>query len=148
MRTSAVIPTVLKRTVLIETEIVIIECANCSVDFGIGKKFQKRRREDHDSFFCPNGHSNFYPQENAEEKLRKQLEQQKKHTEYARSAQLAAQDQAEHERRSKAAYKGVLTKIKKRIANGLCPCCNRHFENVMLHMKGQHPDFLEQHDLG
>lgn len=31
--------------------------------------------------------------------------------------------------------------MKNRVANGVCPCCNRHFENLERHMKGQHPDF-------
>lgn len=42
------------------------------------------------------------------------------------------------------ATKGRLTKTKKRIANGVCPCCNRHFVNLERHMTGKHPDYTKE----
>ena len=39
------------------------------------------------------------------------------------------------------ATKGVVTKIRRRVANGVCPCCKRHFVNLKRHMSGQHPEF-------
>jgi hypothetical protein len=48
-------------TVYREQTIHIIECAQCAIDFGIGDNFMRRRREDHGTFYCPNGHSNIYP---------------------------------------------------------------------------------------
>lgn len=32
-------------------------CANCGIEFATPSHFEKTRREDHKSFFCPNGHS-------------------------------------------------------------------------------------------
>ncbi len=40
---------------------ISIECASCSVWFSVTEHFERRRREDHAQFFCPNGHSNIYP---------------------------------------------------------------------------------------
>jgi hypothetical protein len=125
----------------------LISCYKCGVVWGMGRELNNERHRDKGTFYCPNGHAQHYTK-STEETLRAEIERQKKFKEYAWAAQKAAQEQAEHERRSKNAYKGHLTKIKKRIANGVCPCCNRHFENVMRHMKGQHPDYVKQHDLG
>ena len=47
----------------------------------------------------------------------------------------------EFERNSKAAIKGHLTRTKKRIAAGVCPCCKRTFQDLARHMNGQHPDY-------
>lgn len=45
--------------------------------------------------------------------------------------------------RQLAAQKGVTTRIKNRIANGVCPCCQRTFKNLARHMKGQHPNYRD-----
>lgn len=39
--------------------------------------------------------------------------------------------------------KGQLTKTKKRLAGGVCPCCNRSFVSLAKHMANQHPDYQE-----
>jgi hypothetical protein len=41
---------------------ITIECATCGVVFAVTDSYQARRREDHERFFCPNGHRNIYPQ--------------------------------------------------------------------------------------
>lgn len=33
------------------------------------------------------------------------------------------------------------SRIRERVKNGVCPCCNRTFENLARHMKTKHPDF-------
>ena len=43
--------------------------------------------------------------------------------------------------RSAAAYKGHLTRVKRRVGNGVCPCCNRTFKNLADHMTTKHPDY-------
>lgn len=139
MSSTHVIPQ--SRTVRIEQAIHVIECAACSIDFGIGDDFMARRREDHGTFYCPNGHVNYYPQDNEAERLRKELDREKQ-----RSENNAAYATRERERRlaaerQRAAARGQVTKIKNRVAKGVCPCCNRTFANVARHMASQHPDF-------
>lgn len=58
MPATTVIP--INRIVRVETHITILECATCNIVFGIGADFEGRRREDHEHFYCPNGHQNFY----------------------------------------------------------------------------------------
>lgn len=47
----------------------------------------------------------------------------------------------EQEQRRSSAYKGHVTRIKNRIAKGICPCCKRQFQNLARHMAHKHPDY-------
>lgn len=49
------------------------------------------------------------------------------------------------ERRLKA-QKGVTTRIKNRVRRGVCPCCNRYFENLQRHMESKHADYAASED--
>lgn len=41
----------------------ILHCASCGIAFGITRDFEQRRRGDLKSFFCPAGHSQWFPGE-------------------------------------------------------------------------------------
>jgi hypothetical protein len=64
----------------VEVELVMEECANCSIIFGVTKDFQQRRKKDHESFFCPRAHGQNYPGKSDEEKLRDELTQERTKT--------------------------------------------------------------------
>lgn len=56
-----------------------------------------------------------------------------------RAARLSATlDQTKASLRSQ---KGATTKAKRRHAAGLCPCCNRTFQQLTRHMATKHPDY-------
>lgn len=115
--------------------LTVIQCAYCHMDFGVTPAFEKKRRDDHKTFYCPTGHSNFYPQNSETERLRASLDSAKAQLTHTRD-QLQA---TEYQRR---AQKAQNTKLRKRIAAGVCPCCNRTFQDLARHMDGQHPDYL------
>lgn len=135
------------RTVYGESKIHIIECAGCSVDFGIGDDFMRRRRDDHQTFYCPNGCWNHYPGPSAAEKEQKRLARELEAARSLAQRESSRRRDAEQTARRKdyeaRAAKGQLTKTKKRVAAGVCPCCNRSFANLAQHMAGQHPDYVE-----
>jgi hypothetical protein len=142
-RTAHVIP--VNHEVVYEQVIHVIECASCNIDFGIGRNFETARREDHATFYCPNGHGNVYKGDSEAEKLRKEVERMKVRERLARDSERFYRDQAAASRRSAAAVRGHLTRLRKRIAAGVCPCCNRSFENVRRHIEGQHPEWAGDH---
>lgn len=109
-----------------------IECAKCSVVFGITAHMQRQRRETGAEFFCPNGHSNVYRESDAD-KYRRERD---------RLQQRLAQKEDEIEARSKdyADAQKEITRLRKRAAGGTCPCCNRSFANMARHMKTKHPE--------
>lgn len=129
-------------TTLQYTEQLVIEyCCACSMAFAVPADFQRRRQADHKSYHCPAGHGQHYYGKTEAEKQRERAERLQRQLE-AREADIRfEQRRLESERRAHAATKGTLTKTKKRIANGVCPCCNRSFVNVARHVAGQHPDY-------
>jgi len=124
------------QTITAETTIVAETCANCGIVFGLGAHFMQERRNDHKGFYCPNGHSLSYSQKSEAEQLRQQLKS-------AESRATSWKDQAETSENRRRAQKGVTTRLKNRIANGVCPCCQRSFVDLARHIAGQHPDFTK-----
>lgn len=59
----------------------------------------------------------------------------------AKKATARASARAEQNLRSARAFKGAATRIRTRVAGGVCPCCNRTFAALTEHMKKQHPDY-------
>ena len=129
------------------TEIEVIDCARCSILFGVPQAFADKRREDGAGFYCPNGHSLGW-HETEEDRLRKRAELLDRRLRSAQDTADRWRENAERERRSAIAYKGHLTRIRKRIVNGVCPvpgCKRSGFTKVMAHIASQHPDWLHDH---
>jgi hypothetical protein len=127
-----------------ETRIVSIDCSECGVTYGLGAEFVKRHREDHRTFYCPNGHTQWWapPKRTEADRLREQLEA-------SRSLAKRERERRETAERSVIAYKGVVTRTKRRAAHGICPApgCHRSFADVARHMAGQHPDFVAENGM-
>lgn len=127
-------------TIEIVTSLVTEECCNCHMLFAVPADFERRRRRDHEIFFCPAGHRQHYSAKSEEEKLRAQLAE--KEEEIRRVAMERDQEQ------TRAA--NLVKKVKKvereakatlvRIHAGVCPCCNRTFKALARHMATQHSD--------
>ena len=135
----------------VTVKLVKVTCCNCGCVFGMDERTHWDRKRDHGGFYCPNGHWQHYPQESNEEKARRErdkaLQKAARHREQAEHFR----EQKNHAERSRAAIKGHYTRMKKRIANGVCPCCGRSFTNVRRHMQTKHPDVLQklkQHERG
>lgn len=117
------------------TTVEAIDCFVCGLVFGIDSRFVSRRRKDGRTFYCPNGHGQHFTEteEVRLERRLKSLEAQNTHL----------QDQRDAAERSARAYKGQVTKIKRRVGNGVCPCCSRTFADLGRHMAGQHPTYKD-----
>ena len=55
-----------------ESEAPTIKCPVCGIEFAVSKDWVGQRERDHQSFFCPNGHGQYFPGETEDEKLRKE----------------------------------------------------------------------------
>lgn len=129
-------------TLTYSTTLDVISCGSCAIPFAIPTSLHKHVLDSGDSFWCPNGHKVSYHTTEAD-RLRRKLAREESWRRSAQASAQAARDQAEAAERSRAAYKGQLTKVKKRVGNGVCPCCQRTFANLGRHMAGQHPEFAE-----
>lgn len=113
----------------------VIHCAVCGIPFGVTQDFRDRRLNDKKDFNCPVGHVNVYRGETEADRLRKELERERDAKTHAQRRELEALKRV-------SVVKCQMTKVKKRIGNGVCPCCNRTFQNLQSHMKTKHKDFL------
>lgn len=124
----------------------VTDCARCGVIFAITKNLEERRREDHKEFYCPNGHSMVFYGDTEADKLRRQLKNEKQYHEWTQESLEAARDVARSADYRARAAKGQLTKMRNRVARGLCPAagCKRSFTNLHDHMCTEHPEIVEQ----
>jgi hypothetical protein len=115
----------------------------CGISFAMPQDFQLVCRLDHNQeFYCPNGHGQVYIGKTEAQKERALRESAERDREYYQVQLRRTREELKSTERSRAAIKGQNTKIKKRIANGVCPCCNRHFAALEKHMATKHPDYV------
>lgn len=124
-----------------ETLLRTVNCYACGLLFAFPADTMERREFDGKSFWCPCcGKSQCFCG----------TDKQRLENEVARMRAANDQVRAEVDRQRKIrmgverklrAQKGVTTRIKNRVKNGVCPCCHRHFENLERHMQGKHPEF-------
>jgi len=102
-------------SVVIGLTLSTITCGECGTVFAVSEHFRNAIRKDHRTFYCPNGHDRWFPDKTEEEKLRERLAES-----YATN--------------------GDLTNKLNRIKKGVCPWCNRSFQNIKSHIKSKHKD--------
>ena len=129
------------------TTLVTVNCYSCGTTFAMERQLNNTLRENHRLFYCPNGHDQYYPARSNAEKERERAERAERELANVRTRLIRAQDRAASERRSAAAYKGQVTRLRNRVLAGLCPVpgCRRSFANVGEHVRGVHADYLEEH---
>jgi hypothetical protein len=120
----------------VTTTYTVIDCCNCGALFAVPDQVNEELVRTGRRFYCPNGHSQSYT-ESTKAQLRKAKDALAR--EQARNDQLRAERDASDRRAS--AAKGQVTKIRNRVARGVCPCCNRTFADLAAHMATKHPDY-------
>lgn len=113
-------------------ELYIETCCHdgCAVTFGLDIGHYRLLHRSHDWFYCPNGHAQHYTGKSDEEKLRE-----------AEARENALRDQLQAATREREIAQQTILRERARFANGVCPCCNRSFQNVRRHMESEHPDY-------
>lgn len=128
--------------------LVTQHCVSCGIAFGVAEDYDTRRRDDHRSFYCPAGHPQSYTAKSEAEQLRDQLAAKdreiaaaKSRAEREREWRVQAETSHAKTTRSLRATKAVVTRTKKKIVKGACPCCSRKFKDLAVHMKTEHPNY-------
>jgi len=113
--------------------LVKIECGNCGGVFAISNTFLEAKKRESGGWHCPycDAHRGYW--ESNADRLRKELDKAQSYLRAAKCEILC-----EHNWRIEAERK------LKRTKNGVCPCCNRTFQNLQRHMQTKHKDFSEQ----
>jgi len=131
-------------TITLETLLELVTCVRCGVPFAAPVDMLARRRDDHGAFYCPNGHSLSFPQQTDAEKAQAEVEKYKQLWKAEQRYAAGALEERNAAQRSLTATKAAHTRTKNRIANGVCPCCNRSFANLHNHMQTKHPTYAQK----
>lgn len=121
-------------------ELTIEDCITCGTVFALPTVMRNHAYERGGYFHCPNGHSQGWDKANcksAVDKLRSENAQLQSTLNYEKNRVEAAKKET-------TAIKGQMTKLKNRVANVVCPCWKRSFQNLARHMKTKHPEALEK----
>ena len=117
----------------------VTDCPTCGCVYAIPDGVHRRgmRHKENATIWCPNGHQWHYigkPHDVEVRELRERLASERARrdqAEAAERAQRAAATRARNER----------DRLKVRAKAGVCPCCQRTFQQLARHMKAKHPDF-------
>lgn len=118
------------------------DCITCGVRFAMPKALYDHQVKKGGYHHCPNGHSQGWSKEESEfSRLKRErdsaLQQIARAEDEAREAkQNAAREVAKAQAETK--------RLRKRTASGTCPCCQRTFSNMSIHMRKQHPEFVAE----
>jgi hypothetical protein len=125
--------------------LVILRCW-CGLRHGVPEDLRTHQLREHDrgrhfGIYCPLGHEHVPAGKS-------RLEREQELRQAAEASEQFYRDQAARERRTSAALRGHLTRMKNRIANGVCPvpgCKRSGFSNVMRHIASKHPGWHAEH---
>jgi len=126
-------------------ELTVTSCW-CGIRLAIPTSLYREAHENGVAVYCPLGHT-FVWKETEADRLKADLKRTESALRLSRAAVQAARDQAAAAERSKVAMRGWITRLRNRIANGVCPVkdCHRHFDNVQAHIATVHPDWAAEH---
>lgn len=112
----------------VTVELTEINCGECGGTYAINERYRLQKYQKGESWTCPYCKTGWGYSGNSEnEKLKRELEAEKKRKESA-----LARENEERLAKEKLARK------LKRVGRGVCPECNRSFQNLARHMNCKH----------
>lgn len=112
-----------------------VVCGTCGITHAVPADWINNRRANKGDIYCPNGCCRTWKKSDAD-RLREQLEIKERELRMAKCEALNKQVLIDSERQAREKAERKL----KRVKNGVCPCCQRSFENLKRHMATQHPE--------
>lgn len=117
-------------------------CFKCHAIFGMTKEADNHKRRSHEDLWCPYcGAKQWYGGKSDLERLREDKEDAQRSLIRERATHDQTRADRDQTTRRLSATRGVITRTKNRIANGVCPCCNEQFRNLANHMANKHPNY-------
>lgn len=133
-------------TLSVSEQMITENCYLCGVLFALPAAFERDRRSDQKAFYCPNGHGQSYVGETEAQRLAKQLAAKEREVQAAKSREQHALSEASYFRKERdtkerqlRGTKGVVTRLKRKLVAGRCPCCSRKFKDLETHIAERHP---------
>ena len=128
----------------VRTDLRVVNCGECGGTYAIGSRYHAEKRETGGTWNCPYCKVDWGFSDSGENaQLKKQLLRQQAQHDQTRAAISNSREQYRLAESRRRAQRGANTKLKNRIAKGVCPCCSRSFQNLHRHMTNQHPDWAK-----
>jgi sRNA-binding protein len=130
-------------TITKTVELTTISCGECGGTYAIAERYRAQCQAEAKLWNCPYCQTRWgYPGKTAVEKERDRVAEANRQLARERASHDQTRADRDHKEAQRRAERGAKTKLKKRVAAGVCPCCNRTFQDLSRHMAGQHPDFV------
>ena len=113
----------------------VSQCGICGVVYTVPEIIQDYHRRHGGFSYCPNGHQWGWRQDDCEEaRTRRERDLLKQQLAQKNDEIAALQERVKRE-------EDASSRLRKRAAAGVCPCCHRSFAALARHMKAKHPNF-------
>ena len=130
---------------LTEHDFYIVECGCCGGVYAILERVRLQKEREGKSWTCPYCDTGWgYSDNGTNAELKRELAKAEQAIKLERKQTEWARQDARNAKNSARGYKAAKTRIKNRIAHGVCPCCQRTFENLARHMANKHPDYSDK----
>jgi hypothetical protein len=119
-------------------------CCECACPFAIPQQLKQGLKDSGNLFYCPNGHSQHYSLSTVQ-RLKDELAEKERYAKYREETLKDLRERNEHLSNVVRVTKGHVTRQKnklKRVAAGVCPCCDKTFADLAEHIKTVHPEEL------
>jgi hypothetical protein len=123
----------------VELETLTCCAAGCGITFAVPVRWSRQRRLDHVDWYCPNGHTQYFPGKSDVEELQEQLATANGNLNYYRGLANERREDINKLEKQRTSLKGQVTKLKKRAVAGVCAFCHRRFGDYAAHMATEHP---------
>lgn len=123
-----------------------INCGLCGGTYAINERYRLQAERDGSSWYCPYCKCSWGYSEGENARLKRQIKEKEAQIKREQVRTETAKTEARHQRNIARAERGAKTKLKKRVAHGVCPCCNRTFKQLKAHMLRKHPEYVEEHN--
>lgn len=90
-------------------------CSSCGVIFYMPASYVQKRQEDHATFWCPNGHNQYYPGKTDAEKYEELYKKEQACCKVKSDKLRAVSDEAEHLTHSVNGYKGKVKQLQNQL---------------------------------
>lgn len=125
------------------TDLVTIVCGVCGGIYAIAERYRYIKQEQGGFWKCPYCQNLWGYGTSENERLKQQLVKKEREVKQERKRKEWAQQETRVTEYRCRELKGRLSKIKKRVGNGVCPCCNRSFNDLRRHMNIKHPSYAK-----
>ncbi len=133
-----------KVAIQFEVELAQIDCGCCGGTYAINERYRLKQYEEGGSWTCPYCKVGWgYSNNNENAKLKRQLKEEQERKDRALAEANTLRFERDRAQETLVKVTQEAKRLKKRVTNGVCPCCTRSFQNLKRHMATKHPEHAQ-----